>query len=287
MRMPRSHSITFGLPSLRMYSAAISSSSSVADRPRLSSTGLPGAADLGQQRVVLHVARADLDHVGDLEHRLEVARVHQLGDDRQPGLGLGLGEQPQALLPEPLEGVRRGARLVGAAAEHRRAGRRRPRARSSSVWSRDSTVHGPGDQREVLAADLAPVDLDARCARRGVICARGELVGLEDRHDLLDAGCALEAEPLRRARGRRSRRSRSPPRRATGARARRTVSIRSMTAWISSSVAVAFITIIICVLLRNLRLGHSTVRRGWAARRRSVPRARVRRTAHVAGRAPS
>ena len=74
------------LPSLRMYSAAISSSSSVADSPRLSSTGTPGAADLGQQRVVLHVARADLDHVGDLEHRLEVARVHQLGDDRQARL---------------------------------------------------------------------------------------------------------------------------------------------------------------------------------------------------------
>ena len=59
-----------------------------------------GAADLGQQRVVLHVARADLDHVGDLGDRLEVAHVHQLGDDRQAGSLLGLGEQPQALLPE-------------------------------------------------------------------------------------------------------------------------------------------------------------------------------------------
>ena len=96
--MPRSQSITASLPSLRTYSAAISSSSSVLDSPRLISTGQPRAADLGQQRVVLHVARADLDHVGDLEHRLEVARVHQLGDDRQPGLLLGLGEQPQALL---------------------------------------------------------------------------------------------------------------------------------------------------------------------------------------------
>ena len=33
------------------------------------------AADLGQQRVVLHVAGADLDHVGDLEHGVEVAGV--------------------------------------------------------------------------------------------------------------------------------------------------------------------------------------------------------------------
>ena len=41
VRIPRSHRITFGLPSLRMYSAAISSSSSVEDRPRLISVGLP------------------------------------------------------------------------------------------------------------------------------------------------------------------------------------------------------------------------------------------------------
>ena len=64
------------MPSLRMYSAAISSSSSVELRPRLSSAGMPRAADLAQQRVVLHVARADLDHVGDLGDRLEVAYVH-------------------------------------------------------------------------------------------------------------------------------------------------------------------------------------------------------------------
>ncbi len=41
MRIPRSQSITDSLPSLRMYSAAISSSSSVAESPRLSSAGTP------------------------------------------------------------------------------------------------------------------------------------------------------------------------------------------------------------------------------------------------------
>ena len=43
-------------------------------------------ADLGEQVEVLHVPRADLDHVGDLDHRLDVARVHQLGHERQAGL---------------------------------------------------------------------------------------------------------------------------------------------------------------------------------------------------------
>ena len=67
------------------------------------------------------------------QHGLEVARVHQLGDDRQPGLGLGLGEQAQPLLPEALERVGRGARLVGAAAEQARAaGARRCAPRSAS-----------------------------------------------------------------------------------------------------------------------------------------------------------
>src|SRR5690554_3643655 len=41
VRMPRSHKTTLGLPALMMYSAAISHSSMVADRPRFSSTGLP------------------------------------------------------------------------------------------------------------------------------------------------------------------------------------------------------------------------------------------------------
>jgi hypothetical protein len=86
----------------------------------LSSTGRPARPELGQQRVVLHVARADLDDVGHLQDRLQVARVHELGDDRQARARLGLGEQVQAGLAQAVEGVRARARLVGAAAEHRR-----------------------------------------------------------------------------------------------------------------------------------------------------------------------
>ena len=159
MRIPRSHSITLGLPSLRMYSAAISSSSSVEESPRLSSAGRPGAADLREQRVVLHVARADLDTSATSSTGVEVAQVHQLGDDRQARLGLGLGEQPQALLAEPLEGVGGGARLVGAAAQQRRA-RVAHDARGLERLLARLDRAGPGDQREVLAADLAPLDVE-------------------------------------------------------------------------------------------------------------------------------
>ncbi len=152
-----------------------------------------GAADLREQRVVLHVARADLDHVGDLQHVVEVAHVHQLGDDRQAGLGLRLGEQPQALLPETLEGVGGGARLVGAAAQQRRAARPAPRAPSrSSLLARFDGAR-PRDQREVLAADLAPVDVEHGALAVAEL-RRGELVGLEDRHDAVHTGLALQPE---------------------------------------------------------------------------------------------
>ena len=150
------------------------------------------AADLAQQRVVLHVAGAELDHVGDLGDRLDVARVHQLGDDRQPGLGLGLGEQAQALLPEALEGVRARARLVGAAAEEARAARGDRARRGHDLVARLDRAR-PGDEAEVVAADLAPVDLDDRALVRAQL-GGGELERLQDRDDLGDAVVALEAE---------------------------------------------------------------------------------------------
>ena len=114
----------------------------------------PRATDLGQQRVVLHVARADLDHVGDVGHRLDVADVHDLGDDRQPGLRARVGEDLEAGLAEPLEGVRARARLVRAAAQHRGtrvADDARDRERLLACLDRAR----PGDQGERAAADAA------------------------------------------------------------------------------------------------------------------------------------
>ena len=51
------------------------SSSTVADRRALEEQGSRHAADLGEQVEVLHVARADLDHVRDLGDLRDVARV--------------------------------------------------------------------------------------------------------------------------------------------------------------------------------------------------------------------
>ena len=93
---------------------------------------------------------------------------------------------------EPLEGVGRGARLVGAAAQQRRAGVAHDARGLEHLLARLDRA-GAGDQREVLAADLAPVDLEhgalAVAELRG-----GELVGLEDRHDPVHPRLALQPE---------------------------------------------------------------------------------------------
>ena len=47
--------------------------------------GSPHATELGEQREVLHVARADLQHVGVLGDQVDLARVHHFRDDRQAG----------------------------------------------------------------------------------------------------------------------------------------------------------------------------------------------------------
>ena len=151
------------------------------------------AGDL-EQRVVLHVARADLHDVGVLGDRVGVRGVEQLGDDRQPGLRARLGEDLQRRGAQALERERRRARLERAAAQHRRAAGLAPRARPPSVCSRDSTVHGPAIRQNVsppptcAAADVEDV---------GLVVAElggGQLVGPRDRHDAIDAGHALEAE---------------------------------------------------------------------------------------------
>ena len=58
----------------RIYSAASSHSSIVAAIPRLSSTGFL-SADLIQEVVVLHVARADLEDVGVFAHQRDIGGV--------------------------------------------------------------------------------------------------------------------------------------------------------------------------------------------------------------------
>jgi hypothetical protein len=80
------------------------------------------ASDLCQEGEVLHVARADLEDVSMRRYELDVPRIENLCDYRQPGRRTCFGEQRQGFGAESLKAVRGGAWLERAAAQHHRAG---------------------------------------------------------------------------------------------------------------------------------------------------------------------
>ena len=175
-RMPRSQRMTRSLPSLRMYSAARQQLVERRREPAFQQHGAIGPAELGQQRVVLHVPGADLDHVGDRGDVVEVADVEQLGHDREPGALACLGEDRQALAPEPLEGVGRAPRLVGAAAEHLGIARDGVGDREGLLTALDGAR--AGDQGEAAVADGSPGDVESAPA----LVAVGMVVVFGGRH---------------------------------------------------------------------------------------------------------
>ena len=193
LRMPRSHRMTPGAPPSSRYSAAASHSSTVAPKPRLSSTGRPARAAALSSDVAAMV-RAPIctssqcsatraTEASDVASRT-TARPNVVGDAAQ---------QRQAVVAEALEGVGRGARLEGAAAQEARAGlrarrrrrrrdrprSRRRRGRASSVHSSPPTASGPTGVSTVTgprAAATRGLRLVGRRGstrrRRGRRCAR-------------------------------------------------------------------------------------------------------------------
>ena len=158
----------------------------------LEQDGRARLADLLEEVEVLRVAGADLHDVDSAVHEeLHVADVHDLGDDGHAGLGFCLEQQVEAALAHALVGVRGGAGLVGAAAQHGRAGR----------------LAAAGDLDEVVALDRAgarydlkraAADLDAAAevdhGVSGVEFAVGLLEGLGDALDALDDVHRFEQE---------------------------------------------------------------------------------------------
>ena len=144
-------------------------------------------ADFVEQHEVLHVARADLQDVGVARDEFDVAGFHDLGDHRQSGLLTGRRQVLQTFLAESAEGVGRGARFEGAAAQHLGAGG------GHGAGGRDHVLFvldraGPGHHDHGAVADLDAVDVDD-----GVFLlefAAGQLVGPGDRDDLVDAAHA-------------------------------------------------------------------------------------------------
>ena len=198
VRMPRSHRMISELPRCATYSAAWSHSSIVMARPRFSMTGLCVEPDLLQQLEVLRVPRPDADAVGDLGDVLHLRARRR--PRRRSAARCRAGTPPGSRAPAP-----RGpgtSRATSAACRRRRAGssRRRPRGRSSrgNACSSVSTAHGPGDDRERVAADRRRAHLHrGRCR---VQVARDHLVRLADLDHVIDARQLLERDRLEPAR---------------------------------------------------------------------------------------
>ena len=146
---------------------------------------MPDAPDFVEQREVLRVARADLEDVGVLRDKLDVARVHHLRDDRQAGLVARGGEDVEALLAVAPEGVRARARLEGAAAQDVPAGSlHRPRGLDArSPRCRRST--GRPSRRRVPSPICTGADAHDGVVR--VHLAAGQLERLADADDRVDA----------------------------------------------------------------------------------------------------
>ena len=178
-----------GLPRSRMYSAASRNSSIGRADAALQQDRLARLAHGLEQRVVLHVARADLQHVGVLGDHRDVLGGHHLGDDRQAGLGARGGEHLQALLLVPLEAVGAGARLERTAAKAGRARSLSCLARAT-ICSSLSTEHGPA-----MTATRAAAHLEAPGLHHGPLRLQlrgGPLVRGHDRQDLLHPLARLE-----------------------------------------------------------------------------------------------
>jgi hypothetical protein len=155
--MPRSHRITCEFPCAITCSAASNSSFTVADIPRLSSTGVPRSPTAASSEKFCMLRAADLDHVGNRIDGVEVARVHELGHYREARHLARFGQQREGGVAQATEGVGRGAWFEGAAPEQSRPRRANAGARDWSSISRPSTEHGPANDGECRTADgLAP-----------------------------------------------------------------------------------------------------------------------------------
>ena len=179
-----------GCPAARTYSADISRSLTVALMPALQEDGRPGPADLLEQVEVLHVPGADLDDVGVALDQLDLAGVHDLGDDRHAEPLAGGLEDLQAVLAQPLEAVGAGPGLERAAAEDVGPGLLDRLGDLDRGIASLSMAHGPAIIIRWPPPTLTPLMSNDRVL--GVELAAGELERLEDRHDLLDPGDRLE-----------------------------------------------------------------------------------------------
>ncbi len=142
-----------------------------------------------EQVVVLHVARADLDHVGVFGDEGHLLGRHGLGDHGQAGGFAGLGQQRQPLFAHALKAVGRGAGLERAAAQGGGSGLFDGVGGFENLRAAFHRAR-PGDDDDFGRAHFVAVEGDERVG--GVHIARGQLEGFKYGHGFLYAVQQLE-----------------------------------------------------------------------------------------------
>ena len=112
-----------------------------------------------EQREVLHVARAHLEHIGVLADQVHVFRAHDLGYDRETGEFTSFAQNFQCLNPQALKLVGRSARLVGSAAKHGSARALYTFRRLQQLLARLDRA-GPGNDDHFRSTDLYAANID-------------------------------------------------------------------------------------------------------------------------------
>jgi len=162
--------------------------------------GFPGAAGALEERIILHVARADLDDVGPLFDEVERFVVDGFGDDAEAVVAADLVKDFQAGEAESLEGVGRSARLEGAAAEEADTGGLELFGDSEALLFGFNGA-GAGGDGEMRAADedVSRGSGDADDGGFGFDFERNEFIRLGDGNTFDDAGHGFEDAEVERA----------------------------------------------------------------------------------------
>ena len=132
-----------------------------------------------------------------LGDHVDVAGVHHLGDDGQPGHLADVGEDLQALDPQALEGVRRGARLERTAPEQLGARGLGHLGRLERLLGRLDGARA-GDQGEGVRTDrhLVAGRADVDRGALGVVLQADQLERVGDPVHVLDTGHAAQVEAV-------------------------------------------------------------------------------------------
>src|SRR6266852_8769469 len=151
----------------------------------LEKNGFAEFTERAKEKVVLHVARADLEDVHVRHHHLNLRGVHHFADSEEAEFRGCFAHQLEARFTHSLKGIRRSARLERAAAKNFCPGfGNRLRHRKDLLAGFDRTGAGGNDNFRAADFDAAAKIDDGAF---GPELAAGEFEQLRDAHDFAHA----------------------------------------------------------------------------------------------------